>query len=287
MVIFLNSGAKLLKNKIYKSYLTNDYPCWNYYLILAKIKLTKIMKKIILITFIIFSVTNLFAQKKKGGSSNGASISIGVMGMAKNTWLFNNNVLDAKNSEQEMEASFGSSFGINASVYFTQNVGIGLDVLYATHNQKFNGVTDDVYKTPYKSKFHISSLDIPLYLRLSTNGGAFFELGSYFSVITASKYSSDVTSIYNVPANPFYIPPSYDAKINTTAFNIAPLFGFGIDINLTDFLILTPALRFSYGLTDLQGVDGRGTPIENYSTPEKTHSLSGGLSLGVVYRIDL
>lgn len=236
------------------------------------------MKKIIILLLVVFTTLNLYAQKK----GDGASLSVGLMGMAKNTWLLNKNVLDANNSEQEMEASFGSSFGINASIYFTQNVGIGLDVLYATHNQKYNGVTDGATKTPFRSKFHVSSLDLPLYLRLSTNGGAYFEFGTYFSVITSSKYTSDVQSPYTV-----LVPSAYDAKANTTAFNIAPLLGFGIDINLTDYFILTPGLRFSYGASDLQGVDGRGNPIENYATPEKTHTLSGGLILGVVYRIDL
>jgi hypothetical protein len=239
------------------------------------------MKKTFLFIALIIATSNLFAQKK-GGSNSGASISVGAMGIGKNTWLFNKNVLDDKNSSQEMEASFGSSFGLNMSIYFTENVGIGLDVLYATHSQKFNGITDDITKTPYRSKFRLSSLDIPLYLRLSTNGGAFFELGSYFSVITNAQYTSDTEGIYQA-----IIPSSYDAKTNTTAFNIAPLLGFGIDINLTDYLILTPGLRFSYGLSNLQGVDGRGNPIENYPAPEKTNSLSGGLQLGIVYRIDV
>ncbi len=234
------------------------------------------MKKAIIIVLSIFTTFNLFSQ------TTGGSFCIGGMGIAKNTWLFNNNVLDDKNSSQEMDIAFGSSFGLNMSIYFTQNIGIGLDVLYATHNQKYNGVTDGITNTPYKSKFHLSSLDLPLYLRLSTNGGAYFELGSYFSVITASQYSSDATGIYTA-----LIPASFDAKANTTSFSIAPLLGMGIDINLTDNLILNPGFRFSYGVTDLKGVDGRGKTIDSYSVPEKTNSLSGGLLIGLVYRFDI
>jgi hypothetical protein len=242
------------------------------------------MKKLFLSIVLIIAASNLFAQKK-GGSNSGASISVGAMGMGKNTWLFNKNVLDDTNASQEMEAAFGSSFGINMSVYFTENVGIGLDVLYATHNQKYNGVTDGITKTPYRSKFHLTSVDIPLYLRLSTNGGAFFELGTYFSFITGATYSSDPQFIPLQPGTIAQAGP--DVKPYTSSFNIAPLVGFGIDINLTDYLILSPGLRFSYGVTDLKGVDGRGAPIENFPEPQKTNSLSGGLQIGIVYRIDV
>lgn len=238
------------------------------------------MKHLLCISLIILCFTEVNAQKYKGGSNSGASISAGIMGIGKNTWLFNKNVLDDKNSSQEMQASFGSSFGINLSAYFNENVGIGLDVLYATHSQKYNGITDDITKTPYLSKFKITSVDLPLYLRLSTNGGAFFELGTYFSFITASEYSNDAKL-------PLSLDAVTDAKANTSSFNIAPLLGFGIDINLTDYLILSPGLRFSYGVLDLKGVDGRGKPIENYPAPEKTNSLSGGLQVGIVYRIDV
>ncbi|MGE0637735.1 MAG: porin family protein [Bacteroidia bacterium] len=210
------------------------------------------MKKVIIILFTFLSSFNLFGQSKE------ASFTIGVMGMGKNTWLLNKNIFDRPNSEQEVEASLGTSFGINMSIYFTQNVGIGLDVLYATHNQKFNGTTDILTKTPYNSKIHFSSIDIPLYLRLSTNGGAYFELGSYFSMITGADYSQESSlSIFN---------GSKDIKAFTSGFNAAPLLGLGIDINLTDNLILSPGLRFSYGLSDVAGVDGQGVELTNTFT---------------------
>lgn len=234
------------------------------------------MKKSIIIILTILSVQNSFAQSKQ------ASFTIGVMGMGKNTWLFNNNIFDRPNSEQEVEASLGTSFGINMSIYFTQNIGIGLDVLYATHNQKFNGTTDIITKTPYNSKIHLSSIDIPLYLRLSTNGGAYFEFGSYFSMITGANYTQESSlALFN---------GSKDIKAFTSGFNAAPLLGLGIDINLTDNLILSPGLRFSYGLSDVAGVDGQGVELSNtlkYPTYEKTHTLSGGLLVGVVYRFDI
>ncbi len=234
------------------------------------------MKNIIILILSIFITFNLFAQTKQ------ASFTLGIMGMGKNTWLFNNNIFDRPNSEQEVEASIGTSFGINMSIYFTQNVGIGLDVHYATHNQKFNGTTDILTKTPYNSKVHFSSIDIPLYLRLSSNGGAYFELGSYFSMITGANYSQESSlALFN---------GSKDIKAFTSGFNIAPLLGLGIDINLTDNLILSPGLRFSYGLSDVAGVDGQGVELTNslkYPTYEKTHTLSGGLLVGLVYRFDL
>lgn len=234
------------------------------------------MKKIIISAIIILSCLNLSAQTK------GGSFCIGVMGMGKNTWLLNQNIFDRPNSEQEVEASFGSSFGLTTSLYFTQNIGIGLDILYATHNQKFNGIFLTI---PYTSKVHLASVDIPLYLRLSTNGGAFFEIGSYFSMITASRYTGETTD--------GTFKEDKDIQAFTSGFNVAPLIGFGIDINLTDNLILSPAFRFSYGLSDVAGVDGQGVPLSDYptvyppATYEKTYTLSGGLLIGLVYRFDI
>lgn len=234
------------------------------------------MKKVVVLILSTLLTFNLFAQTKQ------ASLTVGIMGMGKNTWLFNKNIFDRPNSEQEVEASLGTSFGINMSIYFTRNLGIGLDILYATHNQKFNGTTDILTKTPYNSKVHFSSIDIPLYLRLSTNGGAYFELGSYFSMITGANYSQESSLA------PFNV--NKDIKAFTSGFNVAPLLGLGIDINLSDNLILSPGLRFSYGLSDVAGVDGQGVELTNtlkYPTYEKTHTLSGGLLVGLVYRFDL
>jgi hypothetical protein len=234
------------------------------------------MKKIIIPVLLCIITTKVYCQGME------SSLTIGVLGMGKNTWLMNNNIFDRPNSEQEVEASLGTSFGINMSVYFTKNVGIGLDVLYATHNQKFNGTTDVITKTPYNSKVHFSSIDIPLYLRLSTNGGAYFELGSYFSMITGANYTQESSlALFN---------GSKDIKAFSSTFNAAPLLGLGIDINLTDNLILSPGLRFSYGLSDVAGVDGQGVELSNtirYPSYKKTHTLSGGLLVSVVYRFDI
>jgi len=234
------------------------------------------MKKIALSFILIVSAININAQTK------GGSFCVGISGMGKNTWLMNKNIFDRPNSEQEVEASLGTSFGLNMSIYFTQNIGIGMDVLYSTHNQKFNGTTDIITKTPYNSKIHFSSIDIPLYLRLSTNGGAYFEVGTYFSMITGATYTQESSlSLFN---------GTKDIKANTSSFNAAPLLGLGIDINLTDNLILSPGLRFSYGLSDVGGVDGQGVELTNtgrYPTYQKTHTLSGGLNVGIVYRFDI
>lgn len=239
------------------------------------------MKKTVFLFAIIIISLPVFAQSyKKGGSNNGSSFSVGITGMAKNTWLLNKNVFDDTNASQEVEASFGSAFGLSMGIYFNEIVGIGIEALYSSHNQKYNGDIVPGTQNFYRSKFHINSIDVPLYLRLSTSSGAYFEFGSYFCFVTASRFTSDSKV-------PLVFPAEYDAKAVTSSFYIAPMLGFGLDINLSDYLILTPGLRFAYGVTDLKGVDGRGNPIQNYPQPEKTNALSGGLNLSLVYRIDL
>ncbi len=229
------------------------------------------MNKYILFVALALSSLQNFAQQKSG------VFCVGILAMGKNTWLLNKNVNDRPLGEQELQLSFGSNIGATMSWYFTDNIGIGLDVLYGTHNQKYNGVTDNITKTPYTSKFHISSLDLPLYLRVSTNGGAYFEFGSVFSVITAATYS-------RVTAFPDYSENTSKKSI-TSKFNIAPMLGMGIDIQISDYFIINPGLRVSYGASDIKGVDGRGNNIADYPNYQKTHSLSAGLMVGLVYKL--
>ncbi len=207
---------------------------------------------------------------------------VGPMVGGSSTWLMNKNVNDLPEGEQELELTFGSNFGATITTYFSQNVGIGLDVLYSTHNQKYNGVVDPVSKIPYMSKTHLSMLNLPLYLRLSTNYGAYFEIGSVFGFITSAKYTVETTNEKNFPD----FAGTKDIKSSTAMFSIAPMLGLGIDIDLNDRLILSPGLRFSYGVKDMKGVDGKGVNVSDYPDYKKTHTMSGGLLIAIVYRIE-
>ncbi len=200
------------------------------------------------------------------------------MAGVQSTWLMNKNVSKLPEGEQEMELTFGSSFGASITSYFSENVGIGLDILYNTQNQKYNGVVDPVSKIPYKSKVHYSMISLPLYLRLSTNYGAYFEIGSVFGFVTSAKYVMET----EFP----HLGGTKDIKSVSSSFNIAPMLGLGIDIDLNDRLILSPGLRFSYGLTDMKGVDGKGNNVSDYPSYQKTHTMSGGLLVALVYRIE-
>jgi len=226
----------------------------------------------LLLFFLVVVTQTAFPQLRK------EIFCIGPMGGGASTWLMNKNVNNLPEGEQELELTFGSSVGISITSYFSQNVGIGLDILYSTHNQKYNGVVDTVSKIPYTSKTHIGMVDLPLYLRLSTNYGAFFEIGSVFSFVTSAKYSME-TEFPHLSGNK-------NLKSSVSGFNIAPMLGLGVDIDLNDRLILSPGLRFSYGVTDIKGVDGKGASVSDYSSYEKTHTMAGGLQLALVYRIE-
>ena len=121
-------------------------------------------------------------------------------------------------------------------------------------------------------------------LKIRSETGAYFEIGAIYNALTSAEFSFAVDS---------FSFPVQDIKDKMAKSSIDAMFGIGVDIPLFAGLSLTTALRFSYSMTDLRGVDAIG---EDLSDPlwltlaydgeyEQTRAASAGFLLGLTYSI--
>jgi hypothetical protein len=234
------------------------------------------MKK--LLTFI---TASLFV-----GSVAAQSLHVGVIGGFKSSWLFNGNVLE-DNNEQDLNPGFGKDIGLNLAYFFRDDhFGFEVNVLSSTFTQKYSGT---VGQLDYKSQNQLNSIDVPLLLKAMGDTKAYFEIGVMYSAISAATY--ETTSVLNPN-------PEAEGNVSNTfkSSNISIVTGFGGDFILKrDQLFLNFGARLGYGITDLGGTDGFGNNLNNnslydettgiYKEYRPTHTLFGGLMIGLKYRI--
>lgn len=220
-------------------------------------------------------------------SSYAQSITIGLQGQAKSTWLINTAVLGAS-VEQEAKPSFGWGGGITACMFFQQQietyVGVGIDLNFGNFVQRYSGrVSGSSALETYHSKINLLFLDVPVYARLVLRYGTYIEAGMQFSMLANATYSSTAGQGTTTNVTAKYSP-----------FYYAPLLGIGADFELSDNMYIIAGIRLVYGLSDLKGVDGQGNEISaaaqlpNYPdySGSKTHAAFVSLNLGVYYRFD-
>ncbi len=233
------------------------------------------MKKLLLISLLVAAVTV---------KSNAQSLVMGIKGMFASTWLINANVSDAPRAKQTYVPAFGESYGLSAAIFFNKKLGIEMNFFYSNHRQGYTG--DD---TEYEARTTVSKIDIPLFLKLKSETGAYFEIGVQYSSITQARYRYKLG-----PVDTNYYVTQHFAKNS-----IDGIVGIGIDIELGAGFALTTALRFWGSLTDIKGVDGYGNDLSddtvlnqtvdtryNYEGNYKpTHSAAAGFLLGLTYTI--
>lgn len=218
---------------------------------------------------------------------------IGVKGIFNSNWLFNSNISDA-GSIIDYTSTFGYNSGIASAFYFTDNLGVSLDLFYTFHSQIIGGV-NDAGTFAYTSQTDLRYLDIPVLFRVSSEGGPYVEIGPQVGLLLKA------TDIY-VGTDEVY---TKDFKNDFNSINLAGVLGFGYDIPAGDKIQINVGLRFGYGLTDVtkkfSQTDAELFPTTggdhskysqaahtsastgNYSY-QKTSRAFGGLSLGVIYR---
>ena len=219
--------------------------------------------------------------------ANAQSITIGLQGQAKSTWLINTAVLGAS-VEQEAKPSFGWGGGITACMFFQQQietyVGVGIDLNFGNFVQRYSGrVSGSPTLETDHSKVNLLFIDVPVYARLVLRYGTYIEAGMQFSMLANATYSSTAGEGTTTNVTAKYSP-----------FYYAPLLGIGADFELNDNMYIIAGIRLVYGLSDLKGVDGQGNEISaasqipNYPdySGSKTHAAFVSLNLGVYYRFD-
>jgi|GEM_PF-742675 len=255
------------------------------------------MKKILLAVVLLFSYIG----------ANSQSFRIGAKGAANTTWLLNGNIFDA-DDEIDTEASFGANAGLSVTHMFSPQLGLSLDILYASVNQHYKG-TFDIFGTPrnYTLKEKLRYIDLPLMLKITSEKGPYFEIGPKLSFLmkeTQVVESEFPILIGNRIQNG---TRSFKNDYNPLIFSIA--LGFGVDIKVAEHHYITAGLRLAYSPgsalkkisqdeleEDLDNEvghsfilpystykDGDFTGSDRIFSHKKTNIATGGLLLGYTY----
>jgi len=214
------------------------------------------MKKILLGTAMLLSL----AAFNQASAQKGFSLS--VKGTPQFSWLSNSD--DNDNSNYSKKTTFNTNFGIGGAYNFTDNLGVGLDVLYSLQGQKYNlGGTEFHQKVDY--------LKLPLMFLYNTNPSKpvsfIAKLGPQLSIRTSAKLDNKDGD---------ELADNKDAFKSTTFGGVAVA---GVQFRLDKSLYLTTAARYDYDFTNAENKD-----IAGY-TPGRadTHNMTAGLEVGLKY----
>ncbi len=216
------------------------------------------MKKLLTLSIVLALATSMASAQ---------GLRIGLAGAINSTWLFNKNVSDA-GDELNYASTFGGTVGVNGVYSFSETTGLSVGILYSGHNQKYE---DD--PSTYEAKTKLSYLDIPILFRLQSPSGPYFEVGPQIGILMGAK-----ADFSTKPASGFDFS-DLDVKEFHESTNIAIVFGFGVDIEASENIVVSTGLRFGYGFTDVMKDDKE----PGY---EPTNRVFGGLALGVAYKLN-
>lgn len=230
----------------------------------------------------IFLIGALFLSS--GFSANAQKAEIGLSGGVATTWLMNKNVFDY-GPELDPVASVGGNYGLAATVYFTEKVGLGIELNNSIVNQKYKGT---LLGSSYNTKTKVTYFDVPLLLKLkSGKSGFYFEIGPKISyALTATESTS--SAIGNIG----FASGTVKSDFNSTL--ISGVLGIGGRINIVDAITLSIGARFSGSFTDATknsssstSIAGEAANVASDGTPEykRTTLASGGIQFGILYRI--
>lgn len=249
---------------------------------------------IFIFTIILPNISLGQTKKKRPDSIKrySSSMLVGVNGTIRNTWFTNKN-FKSFGDRMAQQPSFGIATGISGCWYISNLFGIGINPMFGTMSMKFTGQDSIQGKNfTYESNTKFSGFDFPMYAKVMTESGAYFELGAQYGIISAVKYNSVGQH------------PSLTREVNTTfmwnSSYVAPIIGGGFDMYLAENIILNGGFRFAYGIGAMRGHDGRPfdekvNPSEGpfklyqppYDTSLKTRVWWVGVTVGVIYRFDI
>jgi len=204
----------------------------------------------------------------------------GKGGMAS-TWLFNKNISD-QGAEQDYAMAWGSSYGVGINLYY-KNIGIGIEGLASKHTGGYAGDLGVLGK--YSAHSTLKGYQIPVLLKLKSEGGVYLELGVQANGVSNATYTIDYT-------DSDIFDGSSDETVNYSKNYMSAVLGFGANVKLSQKipLGLLFGVRLNYGFADAKGVDALGVNLDNsilYSTYEKTNAASGAIMLGLTYGFEL
>ncbi len=223
---------------------------------------------------ILIASNSIKAQEDNVKASTG--VQIGLEATPQFSYLLNSGDMDSPlHSNLNF---FNASFGVSGQCGFTENIGVGLNVLYSIQGSKYEW--KDVEYTK-----NLQYLKIPLMLTLSFPVGdkiIFLEkIGPQFNILLdATLLDKDGEKI---------IDDFSDAFEN---FDLGIMLSTGIGYKIDENLSIDMAIRFDYGFTNAENEDyilnihnpsDLVTPAPATSPRETTNNTTVGLNVGIRY----
>ena len=215
------------------------------------------MKKILITSLLIFSMAaaqSLYAQK---------GLSVSIKGTPQFTWM--NNSDDHDNNSYDSKSKFGANFGLGAQYNFTNNMGVGLDVLYSLQGRKY-----DLAGKDYDQKNEY--IKIPVYFSYNTDPAkkvAFVgKLGPQLSILTNSK----------LDGNGF---EKRDTKDQYKDITFGAMANAGVQFAVQKNIFLNAGIRFDYDFTNAEDDSFASYP----GGRAKTYNSTLGLEVGLKYQL--
>ena len=242
----------------------------------------------ILLVFVagIFSATGLKAQE---------GLKLGFAAVPQNTWLLNQQDIDAAQDQYSFKTTYGMAFGPTFGYDFNEYLGFRLQGLYSAQGQKWtsiNGVDDLVTHTQ-----RLNYIKTPLLVQFNSGLSrrklaVVVALGYQANFLVSARYRNDDQSYTPDEAlfdNVTEYPTNYQ-RFNW--LDHGPVAQVGVNIKLTYNVVANIHVRGDYGLNDAENKNSAyklwtfGIPedVTFYPTDRpKTSNLTGGLVFGLTY----
>ena len=234
----------------------------------------------------IFSATNVQAQE---------GLKLGFAAVPQNTWLLNQQDIDAAQDVYSFKTTFGMAFGPTFGYDFNDYIGFRLQALYSAQGQKWtniNTVGDEVTNTQ-----RLNYLKAPIMFNFNTglsrrklalNVG----LGYQASFLISARYRNDDQS-YTPDEALFDNITDYPTNFQRYSWlDHGPVAQIGLNIKLTYNVEANIAVRGDYSLADIENKNAayklwtNGIPedVTFYNSERgSTANLTGGLVFGLTY----
>ncbi len=214
----------------------------------------KIFMSALALVFMTGSATTVMAQK-------GLSLSV----KATPQFSFLQNSDDNDNSAIDKKATFNANFGVGAGYNFTNNVGLGLDVLYSFQGQKSKVVGLEAHQK-------LEYLKIPVYFSYNTDDSkpvSFFgKIGPQVSFLTNAKLAVGGSDLF-VKNKGQFEKTTFGAMANA-----------GVQFKLNQKLFLQTGLQFDYDFTNAEDKDYIAAILGRADT----YNMTTGLQVGLKYK---
>lgn len=220
------------------------------------------MKNLLILPLIAVLTTGALAQQ---------GLHLGIKGAPQSTWMFNGDDMDDPDwlFQNTLRASFGASF----AYFFSDKVGLGIDLLYSAQGQKFeydfNGVDVNAFT-------NLSYFKIPILFHYHSNS----ESTALF-YLNAGPQISLLMSGQTTVAVPFLGDQTVTNSDNYESLNLGAVLAMGAGFNLTDFLMLTAGLRLDFAFSDAEDKSFGFYSLDSDRRPN--HNATAGFEIGLRY----